>query len=96
MANLIKGNKCFEEGASNEEVKEMQNKLNKTVNCADGHSIEIGWSDTDLVPYAKIDKHTMNAFLVSSDNNSIKLNWTGAQIAVIVNGITIGYMSIDE
>ena len=61
-----------------------------------GHEIKIDWNDSTLTPYIKVDGRDLKVFLVSSDNNSIKFNWTGEKMEVVVNGINVGSMSLNR
>lgn len=67
----------------------------KKINCS-GHDMAINWDDTTNTPYFKVDDNTATFFAVSSDNNAIKLNWTGNKIQVFVNGQAIGYIPYES
>ena len=93
MSNLIKGNKCLEEGATKQDLLTKIDKIG-------GHDMKIGWHDLadngPYVPYMQIDNNPSNFFLVSSDNHAIKFNVTENGIEVIVDGQILGKMSMYE
>lgn len=66
------------------------------INFGLGHDIGIGWNDNTKTPFFKIDDNSGTYFAVSSDNNSVKLNWTGNRMQFYVNGTPVGYIPYEN